>query len=153
LRAAAAADNDVIPLGLRIVAGAADIDLGGEEPDIADIMLRAGIGAAGQVDVERLVEVDPRIEIAPACLRRATFVMRQLTCVSCRSSSALFIIRDDRTIGRRFCVPIEPRGHVAAVRRECPPVRLAKTPGFPLRGFLFGPTRRRQLCPESLCGC
>jgi len=63
LRAAAAADNHVIPLGLRIVAGAAEVDLGGEEADIADIMLRAGIGAAGQVDVERLVEVDPRIEM------------------------------------------------------------------------------------------
>ena len=30
--------------------------LGAEQADIADIMLRAGIGAAGQVDVERLVE-------------------------------------------------------------------------------------------------
>jgi hypothetical protein len=29
--AAAAADDDVIPLGLRIVAGAAEVDLGGEE--------------------------------------------------------------------------------------------------------------------------
>ena len=34
-----------------------------------------------------------RFEIAPACLRRATFVARQITCVSSRSSSALSFIK------------------------------------------------------------
>jgi hypothetical protein len=44
---------DVVALDLVVAAG---IDLGRQQADIADNMLRAGIGAAGQVDVERGIE-------------------------------------------------------------------------------------------------
>src|ERR1700739_2090609 len=36
-------------------------DLGGDEADVADKMLRAGVMAAGQMDVERRVDLDARL--------------------------------------------------------------------------------------------
>src|SRR3974390_1165552 len=54
LRTEAAADMDVIGLGLIFLVGA--LGLGAEEPDIADVMLRAGIRAAGEMNVERMIE-------------------------------------------------------------------------------------------------
>ena len=57
---AAAAKDQVIPLDLLV---AAQIDLGRDQADIADIMLGAGIRAAGQVDVDRRIERDPRFKV------------------------------------------------------------------------------------------
>ena len=58
--AAAAADHQVIALDLLVAAG---IDLGREQADIADVMLGAGIRAAGQMNVDRLVEGDAFIQM------------------------------------------------------------------------------------------
>src|SRR4029077_5976942 len=54
LRPEAAADMDVIGLGRILVVGA--LGLGAEKPDVADVMLRAGIRAAGEMNIERLIE-------------------------------------------------------------------------------------------------
>src|SRR5580704_1477033 len=50
-----AADVDVIALDLIAVLG--HLHLGANEADVADVMLRAGIRAAGEMDVERAVEL------------------------------------------------------------------------------------------------
>src|SRR5579862_3892797 len=57
VRAKAAADVDVIALDL--VAVLRHLHLGADEADVADVMLRAGIRAAGEMDVERAVELNP----------------------------------------------------------------------------------------------
>src|SRR5262249_47160541 len=54
LRTEAAADMDVIGLGRIFVVGA--LGLGAEKPDIADVMLRTGIWAAGEMNIERGIE-------------------------------------------------------------------------------------------------
>src|SRR6516164_3543672 len=57
LRTKAAADMDVIGLGLILVVGALGLaNLGAKKPDIADVMLRAGIRATGEMNVERGIE-------------------------------------------------------------------------------------------------
>src|SRR5215210_792213 len=58
--AEAAADMDVIALDLIVLA---DRDLGPDEADVADVMLGAGVRAAGQVDVDRLVEGEPHLDM------------------------------------------------------------------------------------------
>ena len=58
--AEAAADEDVVPLDFRIPAGC---HLRAEQADIADVMLRAGMRAAGQVNVQRRVQGKARVEI------------------------------------------------------------------------------------------
>src|SRR5437763_8378912 len=60
LGTAAAANHDVIALDLLFLAY---VHLGGEQADIADIVLSAGIGAAGQVNIDRLVERQACIEM------------------------------------------------------------------------------------------
>ena len=42
----------------------ADIHLRRDQPDIADVMLRAGMMAAGDVDVERRIDADAQISEA-----------------------------------------------------------------------------------------
>src|SRR5579862_9927028 len=54
--AEAAADMDVIALDL--IAVLVDLDLHAEKANVADVMLRAGIGAAGKMDVDRAVDLD-----------------------------------------------------------------------------------------------
>src|SRR6516225_10121233 len=55
----AAADMDVVALdGVAVLR---DRHSGAEEPDVADIVLSAGIGAAREVDVYRAVELQPRL--------------------------------------------------------------------------------------------
>ena len=49
-----AADDDVVALDR--VAVLADRDLGADQADVADVVLGAGMVAAGQVDVDRHVE-------------------------------------------------------------------------------------------------
>ncbi len=49
---------DVVALDLVAVLG--DLHLGADEPDVADVMLRAGIRTAGEVDVDRAVELHAR---------------------------------------------------------------------------------------------
>ena len=62
VRAEAAADQDVIALdGVAVLRG---LHLAGEQADVADVMLRAGMMAAGEMDVDRPVELDTRL--APA---------------------------------------------------------------------------------------
>ena len=62
VRAEAAADQDVIALdGVAVLGG---LHLAGEQADIADVVLRAGMMAAGEMDVHRAVELDARL--APA---------------------------------------------------------------------------------------
>src|SRR5438045_4673318 len=39
----------------------ADIDLCGNQADVADVMLRTGVVAAGEMDVERRIDLDPRL--------------------------------------------------------------------------------------------
>src|SRR5262249_33725628 len=57
--AEAAADVDVVTLdGVAVVR---DRDSGAEQPDVADVVLSAGIWAAGKVDVHRAVERQPRL--------------------------------------------------------------------------------------------
>src|SRR2546426_471126 len=75
VRAEAAADEDVVALdGVALVRG---LHLAGQEADVADVVLRAGMVAAGQVDVERAVEGNARWWRArasgrgSACPRRA----------------------------------------------------------------------------------
>ena len=62
VRPEAAADQDVIALDRVAVLG--DLHLAGEQADLADIVLRAGVMAAGEMDVDRRVERDARL--APA---------------------------------------------------------------------------------------
>src|SRR5262249_55643746 len=56
VRAEAAADMDVVRL--RLIPVVRSLRLGAKKPDIADVVLRAGIRAAGEVDVERGIERD-----------------------------------------------------------------------------------------------
>src|SRR5579863_6555156 len=56
VRPEAAADDDVIAID-RVAVGI-DRDAGAAEPDVADVMLRAGMVTAGQMDVDRLIEPD-----------------------------------------------------------------------------------------------
>ena len=56
LRAEAAADMDVIGLGsILFVRG---LGFGAKKPDIANVMLRAGIRTTGEMNIQRLVEGD-----------------------------------------------------------------------------------------------
>ena len=55
--AEAAADDDVVALDR--VAVVADRDLRADQADVADVVLGAGMMAAGQVDVDRRVEREP----------------------------------------------------------------------------------------------
>src|SRR5262249_61970683 len=55
----AAADMDVV--ALDGVASRRDRHSGAEKPDVADVVLSAGIGAAREVDVHRAVELQPRL--------------------------------------------------------------------------------------------
>src|SRR3989442_8115791 len=57
--AEAAASEQVITLDFGIVGR----DLGREQADIADMVLRAGIRAAGEMNVERRVDLEARIEM------------------------------------------------------------------------------------------
>ena len=62
VRAEAAADQDVIALdGVAVLR---DRHLAGDQADVADVVLRAGMMAAGEMDVHRRVELDARL--APA---------------------------------------------------------------------------------------
>src|SRR5579864_5170471 len=54
VRAEAAADMNVIGLGWILVVGA--LGLRAKQSDVADVMLRAGIWAAGEMNVERGIE-------------------------------------------------------------------------------------------------
>ena len=47
----------------------ADLDLAGEQADLADEMLRAGMMAAGEMDIDRRVERNARL--APAAISSA----------------------------------------------------------------------------------
>ena len=53
------AGNDVI--AVHRIALLVDANPRGDEPDVADVMLRAGMMAAGQVDIDRLIELYPRL--------------------------------------------------------------------------------------------
>src|SRR5260370_18314365 len=61
----AAAREQVVALD-RVVA-LADRHLGRDQTDIADVVLRAGVMAAGQMDVERRLDIDPRLAPIAAC--------------------------------------------------------------------------------------
>src|SRR5258708_6783926 len=61
VRPEAAADMDVIALDR--IGVLADIDLAGEQADIADVMLRAGMMAAGEMNIDRAVEFDACLAI------------------------------------------------------------------------------------------
>src|SRR5262249_56278006 len=55
----AAADMDVVALdGVAVLR---DRHSGAEKPDVADVVLSAGIGAAREVDVHRAVKLQPRL--------------------------------------------------------------------------------------------
>ena len=59
IRTKAAACKQMITLdGVGILA---DIDFRGDQADVADVMLRAGMVAAGEMNVQRRVELDPRL--------------------------------------------------------------------------------------------
>src|SRR6266540_1192313 len=60
--AEAAANVDVVALDRVALFGR--LQLGAEKPDVSDVMLGAGVGTAGEVDVDRAVELDARL--APA---------------------------------------------------------------------------------------
>ena len=58
IRTEPAAGEQVITLdGVVLLA---DRNLGADQPDIADVVLRAGMVAAGEMDVERRVDLDAR---------------------------------------------------------------------------------------------
>ena len=59
IRAEAAADVHVEALDRVVAVG--DRHAAGDQPDVADVVLRAGVRAAGQVHVDRRVEGDPRL--------------------------------------------------------------------------------------------
>src|SRR6266567_2849868 len=59
VRATATAENDVVTFHRF----AAEIDLHALQSDVADVVLRAGIGAAGEVDVEGMIEVNAFVEM------------------------------------------------------------------------------------------
>src|SRR3977135_2775371 len=65
LRTEPAAGEQVIALD-RIVA-LAGRHFRRDQADIADVVLRAGMVAAGQMDVERLIDIDPWLPPNPAC--------------------------------------------------------------------------------------
>ena len=54
VRAAAAAENNIVSFHRF----AADIDLNALQADITDVVLRTGIRAAGDMDVDRMIELD-----------------------------------------------------------------------------------------------
>ncbi len=95
-RAEAAADVDVVAR-YRIVV--ADRHLDADEPDVADVMLGAGVGAPRQVDVDRLVHRHARLDDGPRSRCR---------CASCRHW---------RTCSRRS--PCRPRGRPGSSRPAC----------------------------------
>src|SRR5258708_10459032 len=55
----------------------ADVHFRRDQPDIADVMLRAGMMAAGDVDVERRVDVDARLAPVADLGRMALGVRRR----------------------------------------------------------------------------
>src|SRR6202047_153050 len=57
--ARAPAGDDVI--AVHRIAFLVDANPRGDEPDVADVMLRAGMMAAGQVDIDRLIESYPSL--------------------------------------------------------------------------------------------
>src|SRR5689334_7399664 len=59
VRAEAAAGVEMIALHRLLIACARH--LGGKQADVADVMLRAGMVAAGEMDVERRVDLDARL--------------------------------------------------------------------------------------------
>ena len=59
IRTEAAAGEQMIALDCVVLLS--NRNLGADQPDIADVMLRAGMMAAGEMDVERRVDVDARL--------------------------------------------------------------------------------------------
>src|SRR4029077_20435259 len=59
LRAVSAADQHVVALDSVTLLG--DLHLAGQEADVADVMLRAGMMTSGQVDVDRAIERQMRL--------------------------------------------------------------------------------------------
>src|SRR5882672_10374204 len=59
VRATATAENDVVTFHRF----ATEIDLHTLQSDVADVVLRAGIGAAGEMDVEGMIEVNVLVEM------------------------------------------------------------------------------------------
>ena len=59
--AVAPAEEEVVAFHHVIVV--VDRDLGAEQADVADVVLRARVRAAGHVDVERHVEFEPGVEV------------------------------------------------------------------------------------------
>ena len=52
-------------------------DLGREQPDVADVVLRTGIRAAGEMNVERRVDLQARIEMIGDCESVALGIARR----------------------------------------------------------------------------
>ena len=65
----AAADVDVIALDHVLAAST----LVAEQADVADVVLGAGVRAAGEVDVDRLIERDARLEVVGESAARASW--------------------------------------------------------------------------------
>ncbi len=61
----------VVPHVIALDAVLAAIDLGGQQTDVADIVLGAGMVATGEMDVDRQVDRDPRLEIVGESQRMA----------------------------------------------------------------------------------
>src|SRR5688572_11505771 len=59
IRTEAAADMDMIALDR--IGILADLDLAGDQPDVADVVLRAGMMASGEMDVDRRLQCDARL--------------------------------------------------------------------------------------------
>src|SRR5258708_29933376 len=105
LIAGAAADIDGVALDHVLALGHAHA----EQADIADIMLRAGMRAAGEMDIERLVERQPGVEMLDERRGVALGVARR------KLTSRVAGAGDDTAaqVARR---PIEPKGLYLGLR-------------------------------------
>ena len=67
----------------RVLAGGVDRHATGEQADVADVVLRAGVGTAGEMDVDGRVEGDARLHPVGDRHRRALGVGERRTCSRC----------------------------------------------------------------------
>ena len=78
IRAETAADKDVIALDLIAVLG--HLHLAADQADIADVMLRAGMRAAGQMDIDRRVELRRALRTIARSPRHGAWYRRRRAC-------------------------------------------------------------------------
>ena len=169
VRPEAAADQDVIALdGVAVLGGR---HLAGDQADVADVMLRAGMMAAGEMDVDRAVELDTRLAPCARSPRRAAWCRRRRSgsrhC-RCRrrgrrGSSVALVDRPSASIAAsassslssgtpeisRFCQTVR---RISPSPSRCGDRRRARA-SAPAVSLPTGSTTPIQFRPACFCGC